>query len=499
MKTIIELFERAKDTYPNKVAFGDNNYDLTFSELYDSAKRIGTGIARLNLFKKPVVLYFEKNNHLCEARMAVTYSGNFYVCMDTTMPVDRVMTIFDSLDPALIITDDNLRDKIEYKNVNIVTYSDLKKDIDQDLLESVYDRIIDTDICYAIYTSGSTGKPKGTVVCHNALIKYLEWFTKEMGIDNNTVFGGQTQFYFSASISDFYSTIIMGASYYMIPKSYFMFPMKIIELLNEKKVNTIYWVPSALALLANYDVFKYAKPLYLKKIMFAGEVMHVKHLNYLISYLPDCTYTNLFGPTETVDICTYYTVDRSFNPEESLPIGKHCNNCDTFVLKDDDTKALPNEIGELCVRGSFLASGYYNMPEKTQEAFCPNPLQKAYPERIYRTGDLVMENERGEYIYMSRKDFQIKHMGYRIELGEIETSVTSMDKIKSCVCIYDNENDMIILIYEGRVKDDEIFARCKDKLPSYMVPNKVIKVPTMALNQNGKIDRNYYKNNYKNL
>ena len=134
-----------------------------------------------------------------------------------------------------------------------------------------------------------------------------------------------------------------------------MFPIKIIELLNEKKINTLYWVPSALAVLSNLDVFKYAMPKYLKKIMFIGEVMHIKHLNYLRRYLPDCEYTNLFGPTETVDVCTYYKVDREFALDESLPIGRHCDNCDTFILKDDNTLAKTGEIGELCVRGSFLA------------------------------------------------------------------------------------------------------------------------------------------------
>ncbi|MCR5350299.1 MAG: AMP-binding protein [Acholeplasmatales bacterium] len=499
MKTIVEYLELACEKHKNKVAYGDLDGEITFGQLANKSKMIATAISKMNLFKKPIVLYFEKNTRLVEARMASTYSGNFYVCMDTTMPEDRVASIFDTLEPALIITDDELYDKVSYKDVIKKKYSDLLVDIDEELLKNVYDKIIDTDICYSIFTSGSTGKPKGTVVNHNSLLKYLEWFSNTMGIDENTIFGGQTQFYFSASLSDFYSTIVKGATYYMVPKSYFMFPMKIIELLNEKRINTIYWVPSALALLANLDVFKYAKPLYLKKIMFAGEVMHVKHLNYLIKYLPDCTYTNLFGPTETVDICSYYTVEREFKVDESLPIGKHCNNCDTFILKDDNTLAKPGEKGELCVRGSFLAQGYYNMPEKTKEAFCENPLQKAYPERIYRTGDLVLENERGEYIYLSRKDFQIKHMGYRIELGEIESSVTSLDNIKSCVALYDSEKDEIILIYEGKVKLDEIYERVNQKLPRYMIPSKIIKVPQMALNPNGKIDRAYYKKNYKNL
>ena len=499
MKTFLELFDEIVKSHPQKVAFSGLDGEISFGELASKAKESASSIIELGLFKKPIVLYFEKNVRLVEEMVAASYSGNWYVCIDTSMPNDRVMSIFETLNPELIIADDKLIDNIEYNNVKKVKYSDLHNQIKIDELNKVYNKIVDSDICYAIYTSGSTGRPKGTVVNHITLLKYIEWYSTEMDINLDTIFGGQTPFYFSASVSDFYSTIIKGATYYIIPKSYFMFPIKLIDYLNENKVNTLYWVPSALALLANLDVFKYKLPEYVNKIMFIGEVMHVKHLNYFIKYLPNCEYTNLFGPTETVDVCTYYKVDRAFDVSESLPIGKHCNNCDTFILKDDNTLAKPGETGELCVRGSFLAQGYYNMPDKTEAAFCNNPLQTAYPEKIYRTGDLVCENERGEYIYLTRKDFQIKHMGYRIELGEIEMAIVSLDNIKSAVCVYDVDKDEIILIYEGKVKLDEIYERVNQKLPKYMTPTKIIKVSQMVLNANGKIDRTYYKKNYMNL
>lgn len=499
MKTFLELFDEIVKSHPQKVAFSGLDGEISFGELASKAKESASSIIELGLFKKPIVLYFEKNVRLVEEMVAASYSGNWYVCIDTSMPNDRVMSIFETLNPELIIADDKLIDNIEYNNVKKVKYSDLHNQIKIDELNKVYNKIVDSDICYAIYTSGSTGRPKGTVVNHITLLRYIEWYSTEMDINLDTIFGGQTPFYFSASVSDFYSTLVKGATYYIIPKSYFMFPIKIIELLNEKKINTLYWVPSALAVLSNLDVFKYAMPKYLKKIMFIGEVMHIKHLNYLRRYLPDCEYTNLFGPTETVDVCTYYKVDREFALDESLPIGRHCDNCDTFILKDDNTLAKPGEIGELCVRGSFLAQGYYNMPDKTNEAFCQNPLNTSYPERIYRTGDLVMENERGEYMYLTRKDFQIKHMGYRIELGEIETAIVSMDNIRSCVCVYDKDKDLIVLIYEGKAKENDIYDRCSQKLPKYMQPQVIKKISQMQLNANGKIDINYYKNNYNNL
>ena len=277
----------------------------------------------------------------------------------------------------------------------------------------------------------------------------------------------------------------------MIPKTYFTFPIKLVEFLNERKINTIYWVPSALAIVSNWNVFDFARPEHLQKILFAGEVMPVKHLNYWRRYLPDCLYANLFGPTETTDICSFYVVDRDFADSDSLPIGRACDNCDTFLLTEEGTRASrAGEEGEIVVRGSFLADGYYNEPEKTAAVFTQNPLNTAFPERIYRTGDLARLNEKGEFIYISRKDFQIKRMGYRIELGEIEAAAGSIEKVKSAAALYDADTGRILVIYEGRIKDtDEVLQQTADKVPPYMRPDEVIRIKQMPYNANGKIDR----------
>lgn len=219
--------------------------------------------------------------------------------------------------------------------------------------------------------------------------------------------------------------------------------------------------------------------------------MPVKHLNYWRRYLPDCLYANLFGPTETTDICSFYVVDRNFADSDSLPIGRACDNCDTFLLTEEGTRASrTGEEGEIVVRGSFLADGYYNEPEKTAAVFTQNPLNTAFPERIYRTGDLARLNEKGEFIYISRKDFQIKRMGYRIELGEIEAAAGSIEKVKSAAALYDADTGRILVIYEGSIKDtDEVLQQTADKVPPYMRPDEVIRIKQMPYNANGKIDR----------
>ena len=150
-------------------------------------------------------------------------------------------------------------------------------------------------------------------------------------------------------------------------------------------------------------------------------------------------------------------------------------------------------MGELCVRGAFLAYGYYKNPEKTAEVFVQNPLNDAYPEIIYRTGDLVKYNEYGELIYICRKDFQIKHMGHRIELGEIETAVSSLPEIHANVCLYDDKKNRIVLFYTGNIEEKSLGEQLHKLLPEYMLPNKRCHLKIMPLNLNGKIDRQELK------
>ena len=210
--------------------------------------------------------------------------------------------------------------------------------------------------------------------------------------------------------------------------------------------------------------------------------------------MPKASFSNLYGPTEVTDICTYYTVDRPFGDEETLPIGKACNNCHILVLKEDNTEAMEGEDGELCVRGSFLAMGYYNNPGKTKESFVQNPLNSHYPELIYRTGDLVRRNSKGELLYLTRKDFQIKRMGYRIELGEIEAAAGSLQEIKACACIYRPETEQLLLFYEGSRDSDQIRRQLSQKLPRYMQPGRYIRLSRLPHNSNGKIDRKQLQN-----
>lgn len=504
MKTILERLEENVRRFPNKTIFSDKDGSITYKDFETACKSIATQIAKFGIRNNPIAVFDNRNKDTLIAMFAVLYSGNYYVIVDSASPADRIQKIYDVLDPTLTICEEKNKSLFEElkteSKLNILEDMLNQNTIDEQILQIVRRKQISTDPAYALFTSGSTGMPKGTILSHANILSYIEWFQQEFNITEETCFGNQTPFYFSMSVSDIYSTVYTGATFNIIPKSYFSFPIQLVNFLNERKINTIYWVPSALCIVANLKLFDFAKPEHLKKVLFAGEVMPNKQLNYWRKHLPDVMYANLFGPTETTDICTFYVVNREFKDDEGLPIGVACNNCDSFLV-DDNGRLIEEQgvMGELYVRGPFVAYGYFNNPEKTSSAFVQNPLHNNYPEFVYKTGDLAKINQYGEYEYAGRKDFQIKHMGYRIELGEIETAASAIEKVSSVVCVYDQNQDLIVMIYEGRISEEDLLEQVKTKIPKYMVPNVMVKVKQMPFNQNGKIDRSYLKNNYKNL
>ena len=472
MRSLVESIIKNKNINPNKIIFVDENKSITNNELYDQAMHIASYLSKYD--NKPIIIEMPKSVDTIVCMVGVLLSGNFYTVLDINMPEERKNIIIDLLKPVCKITiKDNKKDDYVYFEDIIGTKTEkLKENYNM------------SNPMYVLFTSGSTGVPKGVVVNHNSVMHYLNWFTNEFHIDETTIFGNQTPLYFSMSISDVLGTIYAGATLYFIPHSYFSFPLYLMKYLESNKINTIYWVPSALNMISTFDAFKAFDLPELKKILFAGEVMPPKVINYFVKNHP-AFYANLFGPTESTDICTYYEVKEE---TDNVPIGKACNGLTAIILKD----GKESKTGELYIKGPFLASGYYNNPKKTNEVFIQNPLNKAFPEVIYKTGDIVTVRDDGNLLYVGRADFQIKHMGYRIELGEIENKVYEIDEINTCVVVY--KNDKIILYYIGNIDEASLLSKLKDKVPEYMLPNKIHKEIKMNYNMNGKIDRTFYKN-----
>lgn len=496
---VLEYLENIVGKVPDKTAYADEISEVTFQEVYDNSRAIGTSLSKDGYYKEPIVVFMGKCPSAIITFYGVIYSACYYVPIDEEMPRHRIELIFGSLKPKAVICDKEtieVLDSYNYKG-KVYLYDDLvQTKVSNDVLAGIRDKQIDTDPIYIVFTSGSTGIPKGVVACHRSVIDYIENLSDVLKINENTVFGNQTPLYVDACLKELYPTLKYGATTHIIPKSLFMFPLKLVEYLNEKKVNTVCWVVSALTMISAFGTFEKAVPEYLETVAFGSEVFPIKQFNLWRKNLPNARFINLYGPTECTGMSCYYEVEREFELDEPIPIGRPFKNTDIILLDDEDKLAGTGEVGEICIRGTSLTLGYYKNFEKTEEVFVQNPLNDSYPELIYRTGDLGKYNNRGELVFVSRKDNQIKHMGHRIELGEIEVVANMHPDIKYACSIFDEVKKKIILYYVGDVSKAEVASFLKEKLPRYMVPNMLKSLDSMPLTPNGKINRVLLKENY---
>lgn len=502
-RSVLDYLEESAERFPEKIVFADDKDKICYHEFQNQAKAVATALADCVKVgrNQPVVVFIERSIESLISFFGVAYSGNFYVPVDCQMPAKRIELIFQTLSPkAAIVTEGTKKvmEELPYDGKVLELQELIRTKVNQEILDKIAAQRIDTDPLYAMFTSGSTGVPKGVLVGHRSVIDLIDNFKEEFGFDETLMLGNQAPFDFDVSVKDIYSTVKNGGTMHVIPKVMFSMVASLIDYLNKNEINTVIWATSALRIIENLNVFSQKTPAYLRTVMFSGEVMPNKVLNYWRKYLPDAMYVNLYGPTEITCNCTFYKVDKPFANEDTLPIGTAFQNTDILLLDGERKNEVEfGQVGEICVRGSSLALGYYNNWEKTKEAFIQNPLNSWYPELIYCTGDLGRYVEDGNLMFISRKDYQIKHMGHRIELGEIEIAINALSFVEAACCIYDEKEEKIVLFYQAAEQcDRELLKSLGKVIPRYMFPNKMMYFERLPLNKNAKIDRAWLKETY---
>ena len=504
MINVLEYLEQTLERIdsPDKVAFtGGDGDSLSFRQLSDLSRSCGSYLADNKIKKQPVAVFMQKSPQMIAAFLGVVYGGNYYIPLDSEMPAFRVRLILEAVDPPLIICDYITSALVAewglpYPTVN---FKDIcNHPVDSDALSLVRSNAIDADPLYVVFTSGSTGIPKGVVATHRSVIDYIENLSLVLGVNEDTVFGNQSPLYLDACLKEVYTTLKCGSSAYLLPQSLFMFPVKLIDYLNENGINTVCWVASAFSLVAGLGALKAAVPESLHTIAFGSEVFPIKHFNLWRELLPDAKFIHLYGPTEATGMSCFYEVKRTFGLDESIPIGFPFPNTEIILLDDDGAVPCDGEPGEICIRGTCLSPGYFGDAEKTSNAFVQNPLS-AFPDLMYRTGDLGRRGAEGELYYISRRDHQIKHMGHRIELAEIEFVANGCDGVGLACAVFDDVDSRIVLYYVAATGDtakamspggkSTVKAYLKANLPRYMQPHSIFQLDELPRTPGGKLDR----------
>jgi amino acid adenylation domain-containing protein len=506
--SLIELFEETVGKYPEKTAVIDKDRTISFADLRGLALQTATTIVGLDISQnKPIGVFLDKSIESVYADLGILYAGDFYMNLDIKTPAERIKNIIQLIEPAAIISTQAQIKSIAAiipDSVKLILLDEMGKerrsqesgDRSQELGER-RKTLIDTDPSCIINTSGSTGTPKGVVLNHKSFFDFIDWSLETFGFGDDLVMGSLSPIVFDIYSFELCMLMAKASTLVVLPAHLAAFPAKILEVLEKHQVNFLFWVPTIMVNIANMDLLSAFKLESLRTVWFAGEVFPTKQFNYWHHHLPQVTFANLYGPIEITLDCTYYIINKEIPDEEPLPIGYPCHNTDILILDDDD-KAVsePGVEGELCVRGTSLAMGYYNNPEKTAAAFVQNPLNKAYPELIYRTGDIVCLNDEGLIMFKGRKDNIVKHMGYRTDLGEIEhVIINTLKLVKNGCIVYNQTEKQITLFYEAaeEIPVPQFRMEIGKVLPKYMIPTVYHRLEQLQRNTNGKIDRLYYK------
>jgi amino acid adenylation domain-containing protein len=532
-----DLIRQSSDRWPKSIAIQQKDISVTYQELDLSTTQIANLLTQTGITKgQRIGLLAHKSIAAYQGIYAILKAGCAYVPLDRRAPGERLSYICNDCDiDTLIVTNqvfpklnqilENQQsiksvivlDSIEPQqlgSVNVLTLSDIDT---QSKKPKQPFNIVDSDLAYIFYTSGSTGKPKGVMISHHVSMSFVTWACKHTALIIDDRVSGHAPLHFDLSIFDIFATAQAGATLLPVPDGASTFPSRLLDWMINNRISVWYSVPSILSMMAQNPKFKAESYPDLRLLIFAGEVFPVPYLKQWLACLPELTFMNWFGPTET-NVITSYTV--TITAEQLLtpiPIGRSTDNADLYCLDENgDLVTEPGKSGELFARGPCVALGYWGDIEKTDAKFLSNQNKPYLNDRTFKTGDIVTLDDNGDFIFQGRNDHLVKSRGYRIELGEVEAAFYQQE-ILSEAAIIPFADDLIgnkliafvatkkstqkgyDLIQDSLAEKAHLNKLISEVLPSYMIPSDIKVLTDLPKTSNGKIDRQKLaKTNYNN-
>ena len=500
-KRITDMLDKAAQNYPDKVGFAEQDRQMTYREMRARAQKIAAAILAefdedpsllSGKEPQPAVTLMEGEIDITAAMHGILYAGDCYSVIDVAQPEERIDKIIQSFKPRLMIISRHLSEKADRLSFSgsILVYEDIieaeggVQEVPKIECEGVSEKL-----AIVTFTSGSTGIPKGVMTGHNGMLYQSVDLSRFSDTDPSDHVGNQTSLYYALGELILFMSIAAQATNYFIPKALFSQPGELAAYMVKSRLSVLFWATSGLTIFSRFSAWEgYEEELNrnLKTVAFAGDVISTKLLNKMRKALPSPTYAQGYGCTEFYPPVGYH-IERELRDDERIPIGFALPHATVYLVKEDGTEAKEGEEGQIWMAGPGMGLGYLNDEEETNRKFRDNLLNPG--ERVFLTGDMAKKNEYGELVFMTRKDFMIKHMGYRVELGEIELAATALDDQLQCACVYNKEKEHIILVYAGSLEPKELKARLKEKLPRHMVPNRFVRLDSLPLSSTSKIDR----------
>jgi amino acid adenylation domain-containing protein len=513
------LLSESAAKYPDKEALLFKGESMTYAELDVETNRLANTLSALGVQRGELVgIYLNRGISSIVALFGILKAGATYLPIDPLCPFRRLNYIVEKCRTRLLVSSYDKLGNIErtfpvhspienilsmtgldfatesLKATKLIDWTSIRKTAKCDALVT---NAIDSDLAYVLFTSGSTGRPKGVMISHLNSLTFINSAGNFFKTTMHDRFSNVCPLHFDMSVFDIFVALKIGACVVIIPETTALFPVRMAELIAETRISVWNSVPSALCLLAtlsNLADFDFST---LRLVLFAGEIFPLKYLRRLQDAISQARFCNMYGQTEA-NSSTYYWVEPGLSDGRGvLPIGRPLPNFEVFALDErGELISKPEEEGELYVRASSVAVGYWEDVDKTEKSFVKNPLRPDLNEIVYRTGDLVRLDFDGNYVFLGRKDHMIKSRGYRIELGEIEAVLCGHLEIKSAVVIPipdeligNRISAIVVPVSPGGIAKDRVLQYCAQHLPKYMVPEIIEIRDSLPTTSSGKIDR----------
>jgi len=508
------LFDEVCKKNKDRIALHySRQHSVSFGEFGKLSNKTANYLLGKGIRKGDVVAILNtKSEYALSVMIACLKIGAIYTNLDLSSPWERISKIFSKCRPKAVIkdySDNKLLDKALKENG--YTVIDLHSAEYQDEISKHHSdkAVMDYDVtgsnpAYIMFTSGSTGFPKGAVMSHQNLINFINWGKERFDIKTDDAFTNVNPIYFDNSVFDFYTSVFTGTRLVIFPNDAAKDVRGMLDKINELKCTIWFSVPSFLVYLITTKVLNKNEFRHIRKISFGGEGFPKPRLKFLYElYCERAEFVNVYGPTECTCICSSYRItEKDFdNMAELAPLGFLAPNFDYEIipLQEND-----KSYGELCLKGPNVGLGYYGDEQLTRKSFIRNPFNSGLDEIIYKTGDIVKKADNGYLHFKGRIDNQIKHMGYRIELEEIESVINTLEYVNESAVLYkktDSGIGQIIAFVDSKSEKESanIGNDIKSKLPPYMKPKKIIILPGLPKNRNGKTDKIKLKETLKEI
>jgi len=487
-KTFIDIFEQNVLLKPNETAVVFENQSLTYAELNNRANHLASVLIEKGAKEESLVpILLERSLETIIGIVGILKASCAYVPIDADYPIQRINYILEDTSAQWIVTSRPLAGKLfESKVITICLdnpdFTDTNKNY-----ENPSKKPVPENLMYVIYTSGSTGKPKGVMIEHYSLMDHCYGLIQNAQLDDCKSFALFSPIVFDAGHAVIFSSLLLGAELHVLSKSILTQGEHLSNYLKDWKIDFIKIVPSLWMSYAESGQFVLPE----KTILFGGEFFPILAINQLNSANFKGKVFNHYGPTEATIGKSIHKINLNHN-YEVVPIGKPFSNTRFYVL-DSSLNLVPIGVsGELFIAGDGMARGYLNLPEKTNELFIPDFIDKK--EKMYRTGDKVRWLADGSIEYIGRIDEQVKIRGYRIELGEIEATVQQSNLVRQTVIAAtknkQGQSQLVAYVVSNQSFDKAIMlAYLRERLPEYMIPAFWVELEKIPLTSNGKIDR----------